>query len=368
MAKVDCSPYTATWLEDIAILEMTHLPIPSEKKTISPGLTVTRHSVTVPSVYCKYALANNIMGDLYSLLVMFSSLSITEILRLKVSNASIHKLLQQHVHSDHGYLHCGQYIKSMPVGHASFVVPASKHRTGSKLYTNRTQGTTVQIMRVKNRAKQIQNVVTLPVSRACQQCNSADTFIITMGYSTCTNCGDCLPSLDDEPIQYMDLCRTSKIRRTHGTYSRRHTFSKCLDRAQGKEPRHIPQFVIDIVTKKQPLSVHAVCRILKQHRLQHYYPNRVKIYCLSTKTKPQTVLPLHEDILNMMFENYTSLWEKMRPTTRKSSLSYMFLLHQFCVLQGWTEYLDMFPLPKSVKVRRLQGEIWKNVCRFLDWQ
>ena len=69
-----------------------------------------------------------------------------------------------------------------------------------------------------------------------------------------------------------------------------------------------------------------------------------------------------------MFREIQEPFEKCKPHDRKNFLSYSFVLHKFCQLLELDELLSNFPLLKSRSKLMQQDQIWKGICRELDWQ
>lgn len=72
--------------------------------------------------------------------------------------------------------------------------------------------------------------------------------------------------------------------------------------------------------------------------------------------------------LKHMFAEIQTPFAKHCPAHRKNFLSYGYTLYKFCELLGEDGLLKYFPLLKSSEKLYAQDQIWKNICRELQWQ
>ena len=56
------------------------------------------------------------------------------------------------------------------------------------------------------------------------------------------------------------------------------------------------------------------------------------------------------------------------PNNRKNFLSYSYVLHKFCELLEYDNLLPHFPLLKSREKLQQQDNIWKLICKDLNWE
>jgi hypothetical protein len=83
---------------------------------------------------------------------------------------------------------------------------------------------------------------------------------------------------------------------------------------------------------------------------------------------PPRLPPELEDKLKGMFVEIQEPFERNCPPQRKNFLSYGFTLYKFCELLGADEYLAHFPLLKSSEKLYAQDQIWKKICKDLQWE
>ena len=75
-----------------------------------------------------------------------------------------------------------------------------------------------------------------------------------------------------------------------------------------------------------------------------------------------------EERLRVMFREIQNPFIKYCPKDRKNFLSYSYVLHKFCELLEYDDFLDKFPLLKSREKLHQQDLIWKNICEYLNWE
>ena len=75
-----------------------------------------------------------------------------------------------------------------------------------------------------------------------------------------------------------------------------------------------------------------------------------------------------EEKLLTMFDNIQVPFTNNCPSNRKKFLSYSYTIHKFFQLLGKNDYLIYFPLLKSRQKLFEQEDIWKKICKELDWE
>ena len=75
-----------------------------------------------------------------------------------------------------------------------------------------------------------------------------------------------------------------------------------------------------------------------------------------------------EDKLRIMFTEIEKAWEKNKPADRKNFLSYSYTLYKMCELLGEDDYLPCFQLLKSKEKLYKQDQMWKSICKELQWE
>jgi hypothetical protein len=149
-----------------------------------------------------------------------------------------------------------------------------------------------------------------------------------------------------------------------------------ISQIQGKEQTDINPDIYDAILveiKKQQISNMAdltpskVKEILKKLKMNKYYEHIPHIINKLNGLPISHFEPDLEEKLRTMFKLIQPPFLKYAPPNRKNFLSYSYALHKMSQLLGRDEYLTNFPLLKSREKLFQQDEIWKKICRDLNW-
>jgi len=210
----------------------------------------------------------------------------------------------------------------------------------------------------------------------CSKCqeyrllNSAEACMI------CTGCGESVPLiLDSDKPNYKDV----HVETCFFAYKRMNHFNECLSQFQAKESTEIPNEIYDTIlmemkkernTNLASLTRKKVRAYLKKHsdkEYNKYYEHIPHIINRLNGIQPKTMTPKMEEELRIMFRQIQEPFERHRPETRKNFLNINYVLHKFCELKGWDDFVTHFPLLKSKDILYMQDKIWKNICADLNW-
>jgi hypothetical protein len=207
----------------------------------------------------------------------------------------------------------------------------------------------------------------------CNICDSNLLLNLIEGISICSNCGEQTyilidterPSYKEPPSEY-----------NYFSYKRMNHFSEWLAQFQSKESTDIHGDIIDkilIELKKQrinniaTLNSKKVREILKKLKLNKYYEHISYIIHKINGIPPPIIEPHIENKLRAMFREIQNPFIKHCPKDRKNFLSYSYCLHKFFQLLHLDSYMKLFPLLKSREKLFAQDQIWKNICKELNW-
>ena len=160
------------------------------------------------------------------------------------------------------------------------------------------------------------------------------------------------------------------------SYKRTNHFKEWVNQIQGREGTFIPPEVINsliLEIKKERLtdkSLITYCKIkefLKKLKLNKYYEHIPNIIHKITDNKQLIINPELEAKLVTMFNRIQEPFDKHCPKNRKNFLSYSYTLYKFFQLLDKKEFLIYFPLLKSREKLFEQENIWKNICKELNW-
>lgn len=203
----------------------------------------------------------------------------------------------------------------------------------------------------------------------CKYC--PDSFlVIENGGGCCYDCGWFNPyilhesdTLSWQQTQEMDY-------RPAFTYQRESHLDEWLRRFQAKEHREIPKDIItQVILESQKervkdlntLTELQVKKYLKKLNLKDYYDNIISII---NKINDRPAFKLTGEIegkIKEMFHKIQDPFEKHKPSTRKSMLSYSYLLNKFFLILDLPEFSKYFFLLKSPEKLRQQDEIFKKI-------
>jgi len=209
-------------------------------------------------------------------------------------------------------------------------------------------------------------------------------------------CKDCGNRLVNDPSVGVNVCYMCGTTQTHNIstlpdwnhsdtheynkpycYKRTNHFKEWIYQTQGREGISIPDEIITAVineikkeriTDKNSITYDKMKEFLKKLKLNKYYEHIPHIITRITGEKRLVINNELEIKLLQMFNDIQKPFEKHCPKTRKNFLSYSYTLYKFFQLLEKNEYLKYFPLLKSREKMYEQDEIWKNICKELDWK
>ena len=208
----------------------------------------------------------------------------------------------------------------------------------------------------------------------CNICNVEKKILQSEGKLICEQCGimsDIL--LDSDKPSYKEPPKEI----VYFAYKRINHFNEWLAQFQAKESTDIPKEVYDKIIlelKKERINNIALIsniklrEILKKLKLNKYYEHIPHIINRLNGLPPKTMTNNMEQKLRQLFKDIQYPWIKFCPPERKNFLSYSYVLHKFCELLEYDDFLDKFPLLKSREKLHQQDLIWKNICEYLNWE
>ena len=230
------------------------------------------------------------------------------------------------------------------------------------------------LVKTNNKILDKQNYVKKVDMNICLNCNIEKKLIQSEGVLVCDNCGSLSDILiDAEKPSYKEPPKEI----VYFAYKRINHFNEWLAQFQAKESTDIPKEVFDKIIlelKKERINNIALINttklrsILKKLKLNKYYEHIPHIINRLNGLPPRTMSNDMEQKLRQMFKEIQVPWIKFCPENRKNFLSYSYVLHKFCELLEYDEFLESFPLLKSREKLHQQDLIWKQICEFLNWQ
>ena len=208
----------------------------------------------------------------------------------------------------------------------------------------------------------------------CNKCMIEMLLNNNTGQLICPKCGmmeniivdSDKPSFKEPPKEMTSFC-----------YKRINHLNEFLAQFQAKETTDIPEDVYNEILmeiKKERITNMAVITpdkmriLLKKIKKNDYYEHIPYIINQLNGLPAPVIAPEIEEIIRGMFKAIQIPFEKYCPQKRKNFLSYNYVMYKFFELLELDEYLDCFQLLKSRTKLHQQDEIWKNICKDLNWE
>ena len=161
------------------------------------------------------------------------------------------------------------------------------------------------------------------------------------------------------------------------SYQRINHFSTWVNNVTAAHPVPVEPAVVDQVRQHMEVYHHepsratpgVVRQTLRALKLSKWYPMTNDIVHQLTGHHPLALDDAQRQRLFKRFEEIDKAWEVVRhKTNRKNIISYAHILHQICLLEGWTEAASMFSQLKGARRRHQTQQIWNMICEHLGWQ
>jgi hypothetical protein len=208
----------------------------------------------------------------------------------------------------------------------------------------------------------------------CEKCQLEKILYLSEGKVICKGCGDeTLILIDSDKPSYKDPPREV----TYFSYQRINHFNECLAQFQAKETTDIPQEVYDKIilelkkerikdmTKLNSIKIRDILKKLKKNK---YYEHIPHIINKLNGVAPPVMSRETEEILRRMFKEIQIPFHKFCPKDRSNFLSYAYVLRKFVELLELDEFIECFSLLKDREKLYEQDKIWKDICKYLDWE
>ena len=163
---------------------------------------------------------------------------------------------------------------------------------------------------------------------------------------------------------------------SYTAYIRLNHFKEILSQFQAKETTQIPEEVINNIKARikrerikdtSQLNYDKMREILRKLGYNKYFEHIQYINSLFGIKPPIMDDQLHETLC-VLFIAIQQPYALYCPAGRTNFFNYAYILHQLLVLLDQTQYIPFISLLKDDTKQREQDAIWKDVCKFLDWQ
>ena len=210
-------------------------------------------------------------------------------------------------------------------------------------------------------------------SELCKNCNEGELIPVdNEGIMICNKCYCNTKSLiENEKPTYKEPPKEVCFY----AYKRINHFREILAQFQAKETTLIPDDVIENIKlqiKKERLDISLTSNkrlkeVLKKLKYNKYYEH-IPFIKDKLGIKPPIMTPQLEETLCNLFMDIQVPYAKYCPDDRVNFLNYYYTIYKLCELLNQRQFLSYFPMLKDREKRIEQDEIWKNICKELDWK
>ena len=210
-------------------------------------------------------------------------------------------------------------------------------------------------------------------SDVCGECRKGELIPIEHeGIMVCNQCFVNVPYLvENEKPSYKEPPKEACFY----AYKRINHFREILAQFQAKETTQIPDAVLDNIKnqiRKERIDLknfdnRSAKEILKKLGYNKYYEH-IPFIKDKLGIKPPVMSPELEESLCNLFMEIQAPYARYCPDDRVNFLNYYYTVYKLCELLDQREFLPFFPMLKDREKRIEQDEIWKKICRELDWE
>lgn len=210
------------------------------------------------------------------------------------------------------------------------------------------------------------------VSNVCNSCGGEIVPITNEGMTVCKKCGIQRPYIIDQN-QHSGKEPPKEV--SFYAYKRINHFREILAQVQGKETTTVSDEVIESIKaqmRRERISIEEMTNektktILKNLGYNKYYEHIPFIKEKLGIKPPVMPVELEQKLCNLFLE-IQKPYAKFCPDERVNFLNYYYVLYKMCELLEADEYLDHFYMLKDPVKRMEQDEIWKKICKELNWE
>ena len=207
----------------------------------------------------------------------------------------------------------------------------------------------------------------------CKKCNNGELIPVeNEGTVICNNCAYQMQYLiENEKPSYKEPPKEVCFY----AYKRINHFREILAQFQAKETTQIPNDVIESIKnqiKKERITLDQITNkkakdILKKLGYNKYYEH-IPFIKDKLGIKPPIMTAELEETLCNLFIDIQAPYAKYCPDDRVNFLNYYYTIYKLCELLNKNEFLPYFPMLKDREKRIEQDQIWKDICKELNWK
>jgi uncharacterized Zn finger protein (UPF0148 family) len=192
----------------------------------------------------------------------------------------------------------------------------------------------------------------------CQEC-----FNIKVKHNNRLVCPDCGLVDDEEMMMVFDVYSEK------AQYKAMTHFKDWIIKSQAKHSPTINPNVYKLIQFKHPdpstINYKGIKLLLKKNKLFNYYED---IWFILKYLKPnETIFTLSNDEENILYKYFSKislLWVSIKPTSRKSIISYPFIIIKLLEMIGRSDLIKFFIIPAYEKFIQYE-KIWSKIYPFL---
>jgi hypothetical protein len=210
-------------------------------------------------------------------------------------------------------------------------------------------------------------------NETCENCGKGELIPIEYeGIVVCNNCFVNTPYIyQKEKPSYKEPPQEVSFY----AYKRINHFREILAQFQAKETTQISDELIEKIRSQIAkeridllnLTNSKTKNILKKLGLNKYYEH-IPFIKDRLGIKPPIMTPDLEEKLCSLFLEIQRPYSRCCPDHRVNFLNYYYTIYKLCEMLGQNQFLPYFPMLKDREKRIEQDEIWKKICKELDWR
>ena len=207
----------------------------------------------------------------------------------------------------------------------------------------------------------------------CAWCNSGEMVAIeSEGILVCNKCSNfTVYYVETDKPSYKEPPKEASFY----AYRRINHFREILAQVQAKETTQIDNSIITAIEnqiRKERINLDQFTdtkakEVLKKLGYNKYYEH-IPFIKEKLGIKPPVMSPELEETLCNLFMETQGPYARFCPDERVNFLNYYYTIYKLCELLGQTQYLPYFPMLKDRDKRIEQDEIWKKICKELNWE
>jgi hypothetical protein len=207
----------------------------------------------------------------------------------------------------------------------------------------------------------------------CAWCNNGEMVAIeSEGILVCNKCSNfTVYYVETDKPSYKEPPKEASFY----AYRRINHFREILAQVQAKETTQIDHTIITAIEnqmRKERINLDQFTdvkakEVLKKLGYNKYYEH-IPFIKEKLGIKPPVMSPELEETLCNLFMETQGPYARFCPDERVNFLNYYYTIYKLCELLGQTQYLPYFPMLKDRDKRIEQDEIWKKICKELNWE